>query len=77
MKLLVDIGKAYSAMAIYDCRKAIELLEQLPLHQLTTSCMLEKLAICYYESGNNDMVRLSLHLMVPNLKDQLKLVFYA
>eukprot|EP00111_Clytia_hemisphaerica_P019211 TCONS_00056726-protein len=55
MKLLVDIGKAYSAMATYDCRKAIELLEQLPLHQLTTSCMLEKLAICYYESGNNDM----------------------
>lgn len=56
MKLLVDIGKAYSALSSYDCRKAIELLENLPLHQLSTSWVMDKLAISYYECGENDMV---------------------
>jgi len=59
MKLLLDIGKAYEALAMYDCRKAIELFESLPLHQLSTSWTMEKLAISYYECGNNELVRCS------------------
>ena len=66
MKLLVDIGKAYSALSSYDCRKAIELLENLPLHQLSTSWVMDKLAISYYECGENDMV--SIHSFIRILK---------
>ena len=59
MKLLVDIGKAYETLATYNCRKAIELFENLPLHQLSTSWTMEKLAISYYECGDNEMVSFS------------------
>ena len=60
MRLLVDIGKAYSALVSYDCRTAIELFEDLPLHQMSTSWVMDKMAISYYESGDNDMVCLLL-----------------
>lgn len=55
MKLLVSIGKAYQALAFYDCKRAIELFDNLPLHQLSTSRLMEKLAISYYECGENTL----------------------
>lgn len=56
MSLLLDIGKAYQALTSYDCKKAITLFESLPIHQLSTCWVMEKLAMSLYETGENSLV---------------------
>ena len=56
MHLLQDIGKASQALYLYDSKKAVTLFENLPMHQLTTSWVMEKLAIAYYEMGDMNLV---------------------
>lgn len=52
MTLLKDIGKAYHLLTTYNCQKAIEVFESLPLHQMSTCWVLEKMAIAYFETGD-------------------------
>ena len=49
MQLLQDIGKAYFALASYDCKKAVALFEALPSHQLNTCWVLQQIATAYFE----------------------------
>ncbi|XP_076811435.1 cell division cycle protein 27 homolog isoform X2 [Clavelina lepadiformis] len=49
MKLLCDIGNAYSWLCQYDCRKAAACIESLPPHQRDTSWSLSMLARAYFE----------------------------
>ena len=57
MHLLQDIGKAYHSLTTYDCKRAITLFENLPVHQLSTCWIMERLAIAYYECGEMTLVR--------------------
>ena len=56
MKLLRDIGKAYYALTSYDSKKAVLLFNDLPIHQLSTCWLMEKLAIAYFDAGESNMV---------------------
>ena len=49
MQLLQDIGKAYAALASFDCKKAIGLFEALPPHQLNTCWVLQQIGTAYFE----------------------------
>lgn len=49
LHLLQSIGKAYQALSQYDCKKAIELYEDLPLHQYNTAYVLCHLGRAYFE----------------------------
>ena len=49
MALLQDMGHAWLALSRYDCKRAIELFEALPVHQFNTAWVLENVAIAYYE----------------------------
>ena len=60
MKLLQEIGKAYHALSLYDCKKAVNLFEELPLHQQETCWVMDKIAISYFELGEMDLVSLLL-----------------
>ena len=49
LQLLQDIGKAYSALASFDCKKAVALFETLPPHQLNTCWVLQQIGTAYFE----------------------------
>jgi len=49
MQLLQDIGKAYAALASFDCKKAISLFNALPPHQLSTCWVLQQIGTAYFE----------------------------
>ena len=49
MQLLQDIGKAYAALASFDCKKAVALFETLPPHQLNTCWVLQQIGTAYFE----------------------------
>jgi len=55
MRLLQEIGKAYQALLLYDCKKAVKLFEDLPIHQQSTCWVMEKIAIAYFETGDLDL----------------------
>ncbi|XP_065052437.1 cell division cycle protein 27 homolog isoform X2 [Rhopilema esculentum] len=49
MQLLQEIGKAYAALASFDCKKAVALFEALPPHQLNTCWVLQQIGTAYFE----------------------------
>ncbi|XP_071148827.1 cell division cycle protein 27 homolog [Mytilus edulis] len=49
LHLLQCIGKAYQALSQYDCKKAIEMYEDLPIHQYNTAYVLCQLGRAYFE----------------------------
>ena len=52
MKLLLGVGKAYAALAQYDCRRSIQLFEELPEHQYNTAWVLTHIGRAYFERGD-------------------------
>lgn len=72
MKLLQEIGKAYHALSLYDCKKAVNLFEELPLHQQETCWVMDKIAISYFELGEMDLVSVLLtKFLFQNFLNQL------
>ena len=57
MSLLQDIGKSCTALYLYDSKRAAEMLEALPMHQLNTCWVMEKLAIAYFEMNEMKMAQ--------------------
>ncbi|XP_052079303.1 cell division cycle protein 27 homolog [Mytilus californianus] len=49
LHLLQCIGKAYQALSQYDCKKAIEMYQDLPIHQYNTAYVLCQLGRAYFE----------------------------
>ena len=43
------VGKAYQALSEYDCRKAIELFNDLPPHQMSTGWVLSQIGRAQFE----------------------------
>nr|KAG5703820.1 hypothetical protein BaRGS_031454 [Batillaria attramentaria] len=52
LKLLLGVGRAYAALAQYDCRKCIQLFEELPEHQYNTAWVLTQIGRAYFEQGD-------------------------
>lgn len=52
LKLLLGLGKAYSALSQYDCHKAVQLFEDLPEHQHNTAWVLAQIGRAYFERGD-------------------------
>ncbi|XP_025096976.1 cell division cycle protein 27 homolog isoform X2 [Pomacea canaliculata] len=52
LKLLLVIGKAYGALAQYDCRRAVQLFGELPEHQYNTAWVLTQIGRAYFEQGD-------------------------
>ena len=68
MQLLQDIGKAYFALASYDCKKAVALFEALPSHQLNTCWVLQQIATAYFEMTDYHQVcKRSFHLQIDQI----------
>lgn len=59
LKLLLVIGKAYGALAQYDCRRAVQLFGELPEHQYNTAWVLTQIGRAYFEQGDFQKVRSS------------------
>ncbi|OWF44237.1 Cell division cycle protein 27-like [Mizuhopecten yessoensis] len=49
LNLLQSMGRAYQALSQYDCRKAIECFQDLPLHHYNTGYVLCKVGRAYFE----------------------------
>ncbi|XP_060073149.1 cell division cycle protein 27 homolog [Ylistrum balloti] len=49
LNLLQSMGRAYQALSQYDCRKAIEYFQDLPLHHYNTGYVLCKVGRAYFE----------------------------
>ncbi|XP_060584098.1 cell division cycle protein 27 homolog [Ruditapes philippinarum] len=49
LTLLQAVGKAYQAMSEYSCRKAIELFQDLPQHQMNTGWVLSQIGRAHFE----------------------------
>ncbi|XP_045168384.2 cell division cycle protein 27 homolog [Mercenaria mercenaria] len=49
LTLLQAIGKAYQALSEYSCRKAIELYQDLPQHQMNTGWVLSQIGRAHFE----------------------------
>jgi len=49
LSLLQLVGKAYQALSEYDCRKAIELFNDLPPHQMSTGWVLSQIGRAQFE----------------------------
>ena len=56
MRLLQDIGKAYSALSQYDCAQAAELFALLPLHHYNTGWVLSQVGRAYFEMAEYQKV---------------------
>lgn len=76
--LLQELGRAYQALAAYDCNKAIELFSNLPAKHYNTGWVLIQLArahfeLCQYQKvggkGTNDRYRLVMqaHVVRPKV----------
>lgn len=49
LNLLQSMGRAYQALSQYDCRKAVERFQDLPLHHYNTGYVLCKVGRAYFE----------------------------
>ena len=49
MCLLRDMGKAYAALAQYDCAKAVEYFSELPAQHYNTGWVLSQVGRSYFE----------------------------
>ena len=49
MALLQEVGRAYVALAHYDCKKAVQLFSALPLQHLNTGWVRCQIGRAYYE----------------------------
>ncbi|GAB1604795.1 division cycle 27 homolog [Argonauta hians] len=52
LKLLQSMGRAFQALTQYECKRAIELLSELPQHQYQTGWVLCQVARAYFELNN-------------------------
>lgn len=52
LKLLQSMGRAFQALSQYECKHAIELLNELPPHQYQTGWVLCQVARAYFELNN-------------------------
>ena len=59
MSLLQEMGRAYLALAHYDCKKAVQLLSSLPPHHMNTGWVKSHIGRAYYEMA--DYQKVSLH----------------
>ena len=64
LKLLLGVGKAYAALAQYDCCKAVQLFEELPEHQYNTAWVLAQIGRAYFERGDFQKVRCGAGLLL-------------
>ena len=67
MQLLQDIGKAYAALASFDCKKAISLFNALPPHQLSTCWVLQQIGTAYFEMTDYHQVPVTLLCFCQNV----------
>ena len=67
MQLLQDIGKAYAALASFDCKKAISLFNALPPHQLSTCWVLQQIGTAYFEMTDYHQVPVTLSCFCQNV----------
>ncbi|CAM9350276.1 unnamed protein product [Chrysoparadoxa australica] len=72
MPLMCVLGAAYSSLAQYKCRDAIELLHRLPACQFRTGWVQQQLGKAYYELSDYRMARSALEQMALWQPDRLE-----
>ena len=66
LQLLQDIGRAYLSLCQYDCSKAIQLFNDLPMHQHNTGWVRCQIGKAYFEMSEYQKVSHSQCLCGPS-----------
>lgn len=76
LNLLQCIGRAIQALSQFECKKAIETFQELPLHQYNTGFVRSKIGRAYFELADYSQVIVFIILLLVIIPVQMYMLHF-